>query len=224
MSSNVIQCFNPYNVSLQLTFQVIDYFTERTNFLLNSPVGTTFYGAINYDTDCSLKNGSNPFFTGYLKSYSNVDNDTTIPPFLGSAPGNTLDQEMYFYTIEVNAFSAILLRVYLCKYIYTISNTPNYHITSLVINTKRFIISVKPDQNCVYMSNNIPVCLNIQNYYNNQNLQISYPIVISSGESTDFQYVFGDNQIIIDGISVDTNKNDILVKNYIINLINNINL
>lgn len=218
-----MECYNPYNLRIKLTIQVIDYFPERTNFMNSYPVvtGQTFVGAINYDTDCRLKNGNNPNYVGLLTSFSNVDVEITEPSFINYTPSIVTDTEMYFQTIELNAFSEVILRVYFCKYNYVGSITNPGNIDNLNIYVKRYLFVIKPNQECIYQKNNIPVCLNQSNI--NTILLSTYPDTLLPYNVKQYIFEYGLNQIVIEGITGNPATDDIIVNNYVMDFINSLN-
>jgi len=215
-----MECYNPYNLNIKLTIQVIDYYPERTNFINSYPniIGQTFVGAINYDTDCRLKNGNNPNFVGLLTSFGNVDNEITVPAFLNYTPPNVTDTEMYFQTIETNAFSEVILRVYFCKFYYNVSGS---NLTFLNIYIKRYLFVIKPNQECLYQKNSIPVCLNQANI--TQALFITYPDTLLPFNIKVFNLEYGLNQIVLDGLTGVPSNDDVIVKNYVMSFVNSLN-
>jgi hypothetical protein len=215
-----MECYNPYNLNIRLTIQIIDYFPERTNFINSYPnvMGQTFVGAINYDTDCRVKNGNNPNFVGLLTSFGNVDNETTIPAFLNYTPPNVTDTEMYFQTIQTNAFSEVILRVYFCKYYYVLD--VNNNISNLNIYVKRYLFVIKPNQDCIYQKNSIPVALNQANI--TQALFITYPDTLLPFNIKIYNFEYGLNQVVLDGLT-GTATDAIIVKNYVMSFVNSLN-
>lgn len=215
-----MECYNPYNLNIRLTIQVIDYFTERTNFINSYPnvVGQTFVGSINYDSDCRVKNGSNPNFVGLLTSFGNVDKETTVPSFLNYTPPNVTDTEMYFQTIQINSFAEVILRVYFCKYYYTLD--VNNNINNLNIYVKRYLFVIKPNQACMYQKNNIPVALNQANI--TQALIITYPDTLIPFNVKVYNFEYGLNQIVLDGLT-GTATDAIIVNNYVTNFVTSLN-
>jgi len=215
-----MECYNPYNLSIKLTIQVIDYYPERTNFINSIPnvIGQTFVGAINYDTDCRIKNGNNPNFVGLLTSFGNVDNEITVPAFLNYTPPNSTDTEMYFQTIETNAFAEVILRVYFCKFYYNVSGS---NLTLLNIYIKRYLFVIKPNQECLYQKNSIPVCLNQANI--TQALFITYPDTLLPFSIKIYNFEYGLNQIVLDGLTGIPVNDNIIVNNYVMSFVNSLN-
>lgn len=215
-----MECYNPYNLRIRLTIQVIDYYPERNNFnnLYQVIPGQTFVGAINYDTDCRIKNANNPNFVGLLTSFGNVDNETTVPAFLNYTPPNVNDTEMYFQTIETNAFSELVLRVYFCKFYYNVSSS---NLTFLNIYIKRYLFVIKPNQECIFQKNSIPVCLNQSNI--TQALIITYPDTLLPYNIKVYNFNYGYNQVVLNGLTGVPANDDVLVKNYIMELVNSLN-
>lgn len=213
-----IQCFNPYNLNLIITVQVIDYYKERTMFRTSNNPNNYYFTTIKYNADCSEKNKNNPYFVGELELSGSIDNDTTIPNFLGPNPIDPIDTEMYFYTEQINSFSALTVYVLFCKFNYTI-NVLN-QIEECNINMMKYTINIKPDQNCIFMSNNIPICLNPANY--NAYLKNAYPFTTFTSQTKEYDFSYSRNQLIINGINGDPSNDNNLITTFVMNLCNNI--
>jgi len=214
-----IRCFNPYNLNLIITVQVIDYYIERTIYQTSNAPIYNYFGAINYNADCSAKNGNNPYFVGELELSGTIDNDTTQPSFLGPTPINPIDTEMYFYTEQINSFSALTVNIYFCRYDFIVNNSI---IEECNINLIKYTIIIKPDQNCIFRSNNIPVCLNPANY--NNYLKNTYPYATFTSSMKEYDFNYGYNQLVINGIDNDVFNNNTRITNFVMNLVNTMNI
>jgi len=213
-------CISCTEVEIKLDINIIDYFEETNKFMtlpIHDSIDLTeiFFPVINYDTDCRLKNGSVVGFDGLLTSFSNVDENDTDPTFMNSTLPSPTDPEMTFQSICINIYSEVVLRVYLCKYAYKISTTPPYLVEYLFVKVFRYMFIIKRDQNTMYGSNNVFVCLDQSNY--TQALSISYPNILNRYNLKCFDLNYGYNQAMIDNLSNDPLNNDLVVRNYITN-------